>query len=422
MKSKRKLLIVVGAGSSVDFKMPSVSGVDKLLREVALQNCPLADDPSRSLYDHVHKTVSDFWIANDPGGKRGSGPNFEGILYALYALAGTEIAGVLTSALPALVDPKPLPDIMHLGRRSSVAGSVLNEVTSDLVDHIVKTFREKCSHADTHPAPEVAEFRGFLLALQEEFKIAVISLNYDNLIYRALPDLDTGFDIGGSGIFDQGRIFSSLSWSKLMHMHGSVHFDYISHRRDLHEIVWREDLASMFRSAQFGRTSSPEGVEFPTSTIIAGLGKPAQLLRTPFRTYYSALDRMVFESDALLIMGYGFGDHHLNQPFEKYRDSRNRPVVLIDYASDNTLTAGSGGDEVLSAAFRALGWFDTPPCSMSWLGYSFPNNVTRLKAEKEFELSTDPKRPLAIWYGGMLDACRNADKIVRELRAPSVIS
>jgi hypothetical protein len=130
---------------------------------------------------------------------------------------------------------------------------------------------------------------------------------------------------------------------------------------------------------------------------------------------------MVLESDALLVLGYGFGDHHLNQPLNQYRDSRKRPIVLIDKACDNTLTAGSSGEEAHPAVVRALDWFDTPADSMSWLGY-VPESVARLKAEKEFELSTDPRRPLAIWYGGMLDACRNADKIVRELRAPPAIS
>jgi hypothetical protein len=422
MKLKRKLLVVAGSGASIDFGMPSVSDVDKFFRLTALQNFPLTSDPQQSLYDHVYRVIGDFWRECDPGGRRLSKPNFEDILYALYALAGVRPHGAMTGGLAALVDAKPLPDVTWFGRDVVPGMPVLHAFIEDLATNLVAKFREICARSDANRRPEIEELRRFFAALNDEFDIAVISLNYDNLIYRALPDLDTGFDIGGSGIFDQGRILSSLSWSKLMHMHGSVHFDYISHRRDLHEIVWSEDLASMFRSAQFGVTPSPEGVQFPTSTIIAGLGKPAQLLRTPFRTYYSALDRMVFESDALLIMGYGFGDHHLNQPFEKYRDSRNPLVVLIDYASDNTLTASSGGDEVLSAAFRALGWFDTPPCSMSWLGYSFPNNVTRLKAEKEFELSTDPTRPLAIWYGGMLDACRNADKIVRELRAPPVIS
>ena len=44
--------------------------------------------------------------------------------------------------------------------------------------------------------------------------------------------------------------------------------------------------------------------------------------------------------------------------------------------------------------------------------------VGRLKAAKEFEISNNPEYPLAIWYGGMLAACDNVDKVMERLRIP----
>jgi hypothetical protein len=57
MESKRKLLVVAGAGSSIDFGMPSVDAVGQVLRQAALPDFQLADDPSRSLYDHIRDAI-----------------------------------------------------------------------------------------------------------------------------------------------------------------------------------------------------------------------------------------------------------------------------------------------------------------------------------------------------------------------------
>jgi hypothetical protein len=55
---------------------------------------------------------------------------------------------------------------------------------------------------------------------------------------------------------------------------------------------------------------------------------------------------------------------------------------------------------------------------MRALGYSAPDNVEKLKKHKAFDLSNDPATPLAIWYNGMGEACRNPDKVLEHLGKP----
>jgi hypothetical protein len=64
-----------------------------------------------------------------------------------------------------------------------------------------------------------------------------------------------------------------------------------------------------------------------------------------------------------------------------------------------------------------LGLFRTDKSMMSSLGYRRPNTVARLKEAREFEISDDPKTPLAIWYNGMLAACDNVEKVCARLRS-----
>jgi hypothetical protein len=73
---------------------------------------------------------------------------------------------------------------------------------------------------------------------------------------------------------------------------------------------------------------------------------------------------------------------------------------------------GSGGH---AGVHRLLGRMKTPYGGMSLI----PQTVAGLKETGEFELSRAPHQPLAIWYGGFLEACRHPEKVVRRLLLPA---
>ena len=52
---------------------------------------------------------------------------------------------------------------------------------------------------------------------------------------------------------------------------------------------------------------------------------------------------------------------------------------------------------------------------MSWLGYKTYGLVDDLLNAEEFEVSDDAATPLSVWYGGMLEACANAPKVIGKL-------
>jgi SIR2-like domain len=215
------------------------------------------------------------------------------------------------------------------------------------------------------------------------------------------------------------------TWPCILHLHGSVHFDM---RDDynafmgyggLHDIHWQADLSGQFQQNAEGRSpfSTAEGPDFPTSSIVAGYGKTTQILRRPFRTYYAEIDRLVVACDAVMFLGYGFSDIHLNLAFEKFRDSRRRPAVVVDFADDNAMNAnGLEWSDKHQTVSSVLGLLQTHKSSMTSFGHATPNTVARLKAAREFEISNNPDTPLAIWYNGMLAACDNIDKVRTRLR------
>jgi len=244
-----------------------------------------------------------------------------------------------------------------------------------------------------------------------------LQLNYDNLICNALPDLETGFDILGNGQFSSDRVIDRKAWPCLLHLHGSVHFDMRNVHTDVHKIFWQCNLqACQPNSLGRGPRFAVEGNQYPTSSVVAGYGKTFQLLRAPFHTYYSELDSLVHSADSVLFVGYGFGDAHLTAAFSDYLTDRDRPVGVIDCASDETLTAGSSFDEGSPAAKQAMGLFHIAPHRLSWLGSKVPETVARLKMAKAFELCREPGYRLSLWYNGMLEACRNPDKVIAALK------
>jgi hypothetical protein len=423
MSTKRKLLVVAGAGSSIECGMPSVWKVGDMLRQGAQENFTLAETPTQNLYGYLHDAVARYWrekLLRDPDPKE---PNFEDILYVISALAATYPAGIYTSALGAFMLPPGLPDILQFEKRIPTDANVIRYLAQHLVDYLLADFRQRCGNPDPMFAANRADFQGFFAELRKEFDIAVVSLNYDNLIHNALPDLETGFDTPGGGQFSSDRIIARNSWPCLLHLHGSVHFDMRVVGKDLHRIFWESDLANCQQNS-FGRGPrySVEGNQYPTSSIVAGYGKTFQLLKAPFHTYYSELDRLVHTSDAALFVGYGFGDAHLNAAFSDYFALRDRPVVVIDYASDNTFTAGSSFYEGSPAAKHAMSLFEIAPHQLSWLGYTFPETVAQLRAAKAFEICRDPGSRLSLWYNGMLEACRHPEKVIEELNQNELIA
>ena len=406
--SKKKLLIIVGAGASCEFGMPSVAGVREIINAEAQKWYPLADAGATNLYEHVEAEIRQ---------RSGREPNFEQVLYLILTLSAAKWAKAVNSGEAAFVNVQGLPDVSFGQQgRQQVDEHTLRQLEHFLIDGLLSHFRELCRGAESDKAPEFARLERFLAALREEFEIAVVTLNYDNVMYRAFPGIETGFD-PADGIFKQERIFNRRSWPCMIHMHGSVHFDMRVRNKELHEIHWQQDLASTFQQNSFGRSGQRgvESLEFPTSAIIAGYGKPIQLLRRPFRTYYSELDRLVANCDAVLFAGYGFGDKHVNTAFEGYRDWRQRPVAIIKFAEDNEMTvAGSWNDD--PSIYTILSIFQTHQNSMRWLSYSHPSSVAKLKEAREFETSCDPMTPLSFWYDGMLLACDNVDKVLAQLR------
>jgi hypothetical protein len=416
---KSKLLIVTGAGSSLDFGMPSVADIDSLFEKWGMEICPLVSNPNKSLYSWVKEKYSEY-VKQNKGNRINALVNFESLLYTIQSLSSITQDlqyGNYNHRLNPFIQIDEFPEIINYLRQQKKAESYdFHFLHSHLVDRLLKYFREKCATLNVDRKEELESLQGFLNKLKTQFDIGVVNLNYDNVVLSALPDLVTGFD-EITGKFNRD-IFYNSGWNFCYHMHGSIHFDMKGgdDSTEMHKIRWNPDLTSHFTSNSSGRsgTKTTEGLDHLTSCIITGLDKSNQILREPFASYFMQLDKLVYEADAILFLGYGFNDMHLNSifPFIRYDKAKIRKVVIVDWATPQSDGLNYRHDD------WSYGVFSTIPYNGFEMGDGTnrePKPVIHFKKRNTLEKSRNPELPLAIWYNGMTEACKNAETILMEL-------
>jgi NAD-dependent SIR2 family protein deacetylase len=407
---KKKLLIIVGAGASVEFDMPSVSDIDNYF-DIWSNTIYKVPSHNISLYKYLeNEIVAHFNSATKP---LKTSTNFEEILYTamnLYSLNNDN----KTNPISAFYNFKHFPQIEVFGKSKAIEHDDFKNLTSYLIDELLKEFRKRCSLLKTTKPNEINTLHNFLTELQNDFEIGVLTFNYDNVFYSQLNSPLTGFN--SKGEFDPNIILNNKKWNFIYHLHGSVHFDMQSNKRGLHNVTLNSDLSSTFQQNTSGRSgqTTVEDQYILTSNIIAGYGKSYQIQRNPYYLYFTDFAKKIYEADSLLFAGYGFNDIYINNVIsESFDFNRKRPVVVLTYSNNNQDPMKFRTD---SWANNLTNTIVTNASTMSTKNNIAAPDIELIKNNKEFEVSKDLDMPLSIWHNGFLEACRNPNLITNELK------
>jgi hypothetical protein len=130
------------------------------------------------------------------------------------------------------------------------------------------------------------------------------------------------------------------------------------------------------------------------------------------------LDRLIFESDAILFIGYGFQDDHLNNAFEfiRYDWNKIRKVAVVDYSDNSTASLCGGRHDDWTMGLSKTIPFDSINMGdgTKSLRRKHPT-VAGYMQSCSVEKSSDSSHPLAIWYNGFTEACNHPHVILNEL-------
>jgi hypothetical protein len=154
---KKKLLITVGAGASVDFGLPSVSAVDTLLDSCAGEFYPLTAHPTSNLYRHCRDAINTYY-SGAPRPTLRKWANFEEVLYQLNLLTPYLSDPSRLHGSNALLAANPLPEVLEFHvTPKAVDDQVLRDLTNRLVDALVDYFMDACAAVSKAKAAEIVE-------------------------------------------------------------------------------------------------------------------------------------------------------------------------------------------------------------------------------------------------------------------------
>jgi SIR2-like domain len=395
---KKRLLMILGAGSSLECGMPAVNDLNGLMQDWADAAAREMAEPNyyaviwRALNEHLAHGFESSRVA----------PNYEMALRDLVALTHWVRPAPEGGALRTLVAGESLPDLGFPNPDAYGPYISIKMHWAHLQRALAAHLRGLSARLETGSA-SLRSWRCLLDGLRATFDVAIYTLNHDAVAVRCWPGAVTGFD--DKGRFDPSAVHAR-SWEGLFHLHGSVHFSLQDASKQ--RVVWRDDLAGDFADCDDRvATQRSDGRDFAASVFVAGGFKLDQLLGEPFSSYQSALVRDASRADAIVIGGYGFGDAHVNDAIKNalHRDGSRPRTLVLDHATADTPALAYRQDRwanVLRDALYAGGEFG-PPIGVD---AAQPVQLGQLGA-----CERSPDHRVALWYGGFLGASAAIERL-----------
>lgn len=318
---KKRILVLVGAGASVDFGIPQTTGFAEAIESELRDNQYCVRSGGMDAYDWVKRTLEDYY------GDEPWEANFERVYHSLHELAEmNHIDGAVPKFKPVLYP--------FLTTSYDHTKDALRAAASAMLDAIYKI----ASTLSSTPKRSLAPLTAFIEGLQKQGIPRIYTTNYDDFFSQASPGLFTGFTNhrNGYSLFSPKDYWTQWDTPGLFHLHGSVHFGFpLSIKRDpdvgIGDLGWYESKEDAIKHAHAGGSGVPrlDGTQLERSAIITGLDKLGRLQQAPYLSYYGGLTRETVEADLIIVLGSGLGDSHLNSCLLQAR--RTYPPTPIVY-------------------------------------------------------------------------------------------
>lgn len=204
------------------------------------------------------------------------------------------------------------------------------------------------------------EQQNFIRQAVSDEKSSIVSLNYDNVVIDSA--ISIGYSLGNKnehGIeIDAKRFFNNVH--PIYFPHGHLRFifnnrrkvEYYSCSQCADKIRW-EDISNDYPDSQSLGTKEKQGYNF-NSFIVSGQSKDNIFNYAPYAYYYQRLAIDCLESSTIYIIGYSFGDEHINRFLKAFRQlSKDNKLVVIDYwDGDVDILNERGRDYIIDRIYK----------------------------------------------------------------------
>jgi hypothetical protein len=243
-------------------------------------------------------------------------PNFETMLHlAETALGYSQVHGWLSAddrakpAFGAFMNVMPHWRNIVEGESTYSMRTFITAALASIAESLVRA-------ADALSLQSIDKVRDFLTELSNRYQLTIATLNYDDILERAMKQWRDGF-IGEAdqNTFDPAQLLATGDVPLLMHLHGSVRFFVQNDGKNAGAICRAQDgsyplqLGPREPLIQFAQSGEP----IVTGPMISGLRKTDKLSVPPFGYYHWRLHDAMMRSPNLLVIGYGGYDTYLTE-------------------------------------------------------------------------------------------------------------
>lgn len=185
-------------------------------------------------------------------------------------------------------------------------------------------------------------FRDFF---KSDFKWDVFNFNYDTTVEQSLGEYEDGFEgcadrsyaiFRPQKLMENARLLSTVN-----HVHGCINYYYKDNMDDdmfgtnMHDLYLYHNYEEV-KKRMIGRgqsnPSAQNNEQYYAGPIITGLRKTDKLNCMPYDFYHGNLYNTVMRSNAMVIVGYSFGDLYVNNLINRMHAiwRGKERIVLID--------------------------------------------------------------------------------------------
>ena len=190
---------------------------------------------------------------------------------------------------------------------------------------IKKTIYEKLSSQTDYK--KICSLVSWLNYNNKEFEKEIFTLNYDLLFEKAMEELSMPYFTGFIGnvkpffvpdsVDDYNGIYVKKSWTKLWKLHGSLNYKKNPDGKIFIENNISEDYDNLL--------------------VYPSIDKYISSRKAPFISYLDRFRKYLLENEkVLLVLGYSFGDEHVNEIIINGLNNNSRLTVFIFAFDDRT--------------------------------------------------------------------------------------
>lgn len=203
---------------------------------------------------------------------------------------------------------------------------------------------------------------------KSEFKWDVFNFNYDTTVEQSIQQYEDGFEsIHGriDAIFNPLKLITNVkNLSTVNHIHGCINYFY---KDDANSDMYETNIHDLYRYPNYeevrkrmiGRGQSNQAAqnneEYYAGPIITGLRKTEKLTCMPYDFYHGNLYKAIQSSNAMVIVGYSFGDLYINNLINRMHfiwKGKERIVLIDKWDGSKIMGSKSNLDKYLQTLSR----------------------------------------------------------------------